>query len=66
VIPPFQIFKVAEDGQPIWVQSSLTFDDANARILDLGHAFPGTYIIHSQKSGYQTVITINKTDGIVQ
>jgi len=66
LLPPFAIFKVAADGHPTWVQSSLTLDDANARIQTLGLAFPGTYIIHSQKTGYQTVVTVNKTGGILQ
>jgi DNA-binding response OmpR family regulator len=66
LLPPFAIFKVAGDGSPIWVQSSLTLDDANARIQTLGLEFPGTYIIHSQKTGRQTVVTVNKTGGIVQ
>ena len=47
-------------------QSSPTLDDANARIQSLGSAFPGTYIIRSRKTGYQTVITVNKTGEIVQ
>jgi len=35
LLPPFAIFKVAADGHPTWVQSSLTLDDANARIQTL-------------------------------
>ena len=66
LLPPFDIFKVADDGQPILVESSLTLDAANARIQNLGRVFPGTYIIHSQKTGRQTVVTVNKMDGIVQ
>jgi CheY-like chemotaxis protein len=66
LLPPFDIFKVAGDGHPVWVQSSLTLDDANARIQTLGLEFAGTYIIHSQKTGYQTVVTVNKTGGLVQ
>jgi DNA-binding NarL/FixJ family response regulator len=66
LLPPFEIFKVAGDGHPTWVQSSPTLDDANASIQSLAFDFPGTYIIHSQKTGYQTMITINKTRGIVQ
>ena len=66
LLPLFDIFKVADDGQLILVESSLTLDAANARIQDLGRVFPGIYIIHSQKTGHQTVVTVNKTDGIVQ
>jgi CheY-like chemotaxis protein len=66
LLPPFDIFKIAGDGHPTWVQSSLTLDDANARIQSLAFEFPGTYIIHSQKTGYQTMITVTKTGGILQ
>ena len=66
LLPLFSIFKVADDGQPILVQSWLTLDAANTLIQDLGRAFAGTYIIHSQKTGHQTVVTVNKTGGIVQ
>ncbi|MCU1241443.1 MAG: hypothetical protein JWO71_2169 [Candidatus Acidoferrum typicum] len=66
LLPPFDIFKVAGDGHPTWVQSALTLEDANARVQTLGLAFPGKYIILSQKTGRQTVVTISETDGIVQ
>lgn len=66
LLPPFDIFKVADDGQPMLVESSLTLDVANARIQGLGRVFPGIYLIHSQKTGHQTVVTVNKTGGIVQ
>lgn len=35
LLPPLDIFKIAGDGHPTWVQSSLTLDDANARIQSL-------------------------------
>ena len=66
LLPPFEIFKIAGDGHPTWVQSSLTLDDANACIQNLAFEFPGTYIIHSQRTGYQTTLTITKTGRIVQ
>jgi hypothetical protein len=66
LLPPFAIFKVAADGHPTWVQCALTLDDANARVQALGFSFPGKYIILSQKTGRQTVVTINETDGIGQ
>ena len=58
--PLFSISKVAADGDPIWVQSSPTLDDANARVQKLGQAFPGTYIIHSHKTGHQTVVKVTR------
>ena len=64
--PYFSIFKVAADGHPIWVQSALTRDDANACVQALGFSFPGTYIIHTHGTGYQTVVTVNETHGMVQ
>ena len=66
LLPPFAIFKVAADGHPVWVQSARTLDEANARVQALGLTFPGEYIIRSRKAGHQTVVRINKTDGIVQ
>ena len=66
LLPPFAIFKVAADGHPVWVQSAQTLDEANTCVQALGLAFPGKYIIRSQKTGHQTAVTINKTNGIVQ
>jgi hypothetical protein len=66
LLPLFDILKVAGDGYPVRVQSSLTFDDANALIQELGQAFPGTFIISNRKTGHHTVVTVNKTGGIVQ
>jgi DNA-binding NarL/FixJ family response regulator len=59
LLPPFAIFKIAADGHPTWVQSALTLDEASARVQALGISFPGKYIIRSQKTGHQKVVTIN-------
>jgi hypothetical protein len=58
----YNIFKVAGDGQRIWVEFSPTLDDALARVQALEQSFPGTYIVRSYETGDQEVAIVNKTE----
>ena len=56
MIPPFDIFKIAEDGKPIWVSSASTLDAARERAKTLAAVFPGEYLIFDQTTGEKTLI----------
>ncbi len=58
MIPPFDIFRVTEDSQPLWIEPEVTLEDAKARVNDLGKSRPGEYLIFSVKTGHKISITI--------
>jgi hypothetical protein len=57
LIPPFDIFVVAEDGNPIWIEPAETLEGARARVAELSATRPGEYLIFSQKTGHKLSIT---------
>lgn len=51
MIPQFDVFKVSEDGEPIWVEAAISLDAAKERVQVLRQSFPGEYRIWSHKTG---------------
>ena len=49
--PPYDIFRRAESGDPIWVEAVGDLETAKGRIIELSAAVPGQYVVFSQKSG---------------
>jgi hypothetical protein len=41
----FDIFRLHQDGAPIWVEPASTLDDAHERVQQLGISEPGDYLI---------------------
>ncbi len=60
LIPPFDIFKVSEDSQPLWREAASTLDLAKARVHEMGKSAPGEYLIFSQKTGHSISMVIPK------
>jgi hypothetical protein len=58
LIPPFDIFHVAQDNQPVWLEPASTLDGARARVKELGKSRPGEYFILSQITGRKISITV--------
>jgi hypothetical protein len=58
LIPPFDIFQVIDDRQPLWVESASTLEVAKARVKELGKDRPGEYLVFSQKTGRKISITV--------
>jgi hypothetical protein len=59
LIPPFDIFLVADDGNPVWIEPAETLEAAQARVAELGATNPGEYFIFSQKTGNKVAITVD-------
>lgn len=64
LLPAFDIFKTDKDGHLIWCATAVTFDDANARALDLAQATRCAYVIFNQKTGKH--LTVLPSDGNIQ
>jgi hypothetical protein len=58
MVPPFDIFRVAPDGQLLWLEPAATLDEAKARVQDLGASNPGEYLIFSHKTGHKISIRV--------
>jgi hypothetical protein len=54
LIPPFDIFKSEDDGGLVWKGTAETLETAKLSVKVLMASSPGSYIIHSQKTGHQT------------
>jgi hypothetical protein len=61
MIPPFDIFLVANDGHLIWKAAAEDLESAQRRIKLLMGVDPGDYVIYSQKTGHKTVICSEKS-----
>ena len=48
---PFDIFKITEKGELIWLEALPTLDAAMTRVRLLKASFPGEYMIYSQSTG---------------
>jgi hypothetical protein len=61
LIPRFDIFRIAGDDKPIWVESASTIDAARERARLLVDIFPGKYLIFDQTTGEKVLILPNDT-----
>jgi hypothetical protein len=62
VIPPFDIFQIMQDKQPLWLESAFTLETAKARVRELGESRPGEYLILSHKTGHQITLIVGKSE----
>ena len=49
MIPQFDIFRMKK-GEYVWLEATMTLDDAEARVQERGAAEPGEYLIFNQKT----------------
>ena len=47
----FDVFKIAQNGEPVLVEGASSLDAAVARVVGLRECFPGEYMIVSQATG---------------
>jgi hypothetical protein len=57
MIPPFDIFKLVEDEEPLLIESEQTLEAAMARVGILRDFAPGDYLIVSRVTGKQILLT---------
>ena len=60
MVPPFDIFRLDNDGTLRWLQTADSLQAATLRIEVLALSDPGEYVIFSQKTGNKTVINAGK------
>jgi hypothetical protein len=53
----FDIFKIAQNGEYVWLEAAQRLDTATARVVALRESFPGDYIVLSQRTGKRIVFT---------
>jgi hypothetical protein len=54
---PFDIFKIPQDGEPVWIEAAETLEAATARVNALRESVPCDYMILSQRTGKRIVFT---------
>ena len=54
--PTFAIFAMLPDGQPFWIESVETLEDARERLREVARNAPGDCFIYSAKSGVEAII----------
>lgn len=57
MIPQYDIFRIKK-GEYVWLQATMTLDDAEARIQELGAAEPGEYLIFNEKNCDRILLTV--------
>ena len=55
---PFRIFKLQGDGDLHFIEAVQSFDDAAARVRELGDSWPGEYVIDNEETGEQVFVSI--------
>jgi hypothetical protein len=65
MIPPFDVFQIMPDRQPLWMGSAATLEDAKAQVKKSGETQPGEYLILRQKTGHKIsmIMTREKDSG---
>jgi hypothetical protein len=56
MVPPLDIFRVASDGQLIWIAPAENLECAQRRIKILMSVHLGDYVIYSQETGHKTLV----------
>jgi hypothetical protein len=57
MIPQFDIFRMKK-GEYVWLEATMTLDDAEARVQELGAAEPGGYLIFNDKTCGRISLTV--------
>jgi hypothetical protein len=50
MIPQYDIFRLQDDGTPVWLEPASTLDDAQNRVHQFGVSEQGEYLIFNQGS----------------
>jgi hypothetical protein len=56
MIAPFDIFKGEKDGTVVWKGTAETLEVARLSVKVLMVSSPGSYIIHSQRTGHKMLV----------
>jgi len=64
MVPPFDIFRVLSDKEPLWIEAAVTLDDAITRVRQIGAAQSGKYFIHSQKTHVEVAMTVRRSANV--
>jgi hypothetical protein len=59
-IPPFDLFRIV-NGNPIWVRTAVTLEEARLKIQELQKQEPGEYLIISIQTGHKESVKNAKT-----
>ena len=55
--PQYDIFRMKK-GEYVWLEATMTLEDAEARVQELGAAEPGEYVIFDEKTCDRISLTV--------
>ena len=55
--PQYDIFRMKK-GEYVWLEATMTLEDAEARVQELGAAEPGEYVIFDEKNCDRISLTV--------
>ena len=64
MVPSFDIFRVLNDQESLWMEAAVTLDDAITRVRQIGAEDSGQYFIHSQKTGVEIAMTVRRSANV--
>lgn len=59
MIAPFDILKIDDNGELLWVEAAPDLDTAKERVRAMGSASPGRYVILSQRTGNKLPVEVD-------
>ena len=62
MVGSFEIFKLVESGEPVWLEAAQGLESAIARVEVLQQQAPGDYMVYSHRTGKR--IVFNARGGI--
>jgi hypothetical protein len=57
MVKPFDIFKIVQNGESVWLEAAQSLETATARVAALRESTPCDYMILSRNTGKRIVFT---------
>jgi hypothetical protein len=64
MVPPFDIFRVLSDQEPLWAEAAVTLHDAITRVGQIGAVQSGKYFIRSQKTSVEIAMMVRRSANV--
>jgi hypothetical protein len=63
MIQQYDIFRLQDDGTPVWLEPATTLDDAQNRVHQFGVSEPGEYLIFNQNNAQKIPMRVSSEQG---
>jgi hypothetical protein len=56
----YDIFRLQDDGTPVWLEPASTLDDAQDRVHQFGVSEPGEYLVFNQNNAQKIPMRVSR------